>query len=271
MTERVRRFRPVFKDVSVPIMQRKECEAGHYDFLPGIPAFSCGVRAHEGFEIVRAVFANLVPWQEGCDLLGRHLASAGLEPPALCSVELRCSRPYSARGFDAFNETYIGRLLSMGVFRKDEINPVGRTNVSPVAHAPDEQSMYAFSYTRPATADAKPSFVIAGGGEVRGGSIDPDAIVRYGDVSEAGVLEKAAFMLDVMEKRLEGLALTWDDVRTVNVYTKHEFDESVSKLVDKRVGIGSLHGIHRYRTAPPVEHIEFEMDVKGPVWELALA
>ena len=159
----------------------------------------------------------------------------------------------------------------MGVFPAGNDNPVGRTNVDPVRDAPNEQGMFAFSYVRHATTDREVSFVIAGGGEVRGGAITSDTIVRYGGVTEDAMTEKASFVLDVMESRLNGLGLAWEDARTVNVYTRHNIDGSVSDAIDTRLGIASIHGVHRYRAAPPVEGIEFEMDVKAPTWELALS
>lgn len=252
-------------------MRTLEHHSGHYDFLTGIPAFSSGIRAHDGFEVVRATFSRPVPWVEGFDRIERHFESESLTASALCSIELRCPKPYSADGFDTFNETYVERLLSMGVFEHGGTNPVGRTNVAPVEHAPSTQSMYAFSYVRPSTQPSGASFVIAGGGEVAGAAINDQTIVRYGDVSEDALVDKATFVLDVMEKRLGGLGLTWSEARAINVYTKHPVDGLVADLITSRVGDAALHGIHRYHTAPPVEHIEFEMDVKGPTWELALS
>tara|TARA_A100001037_G_C15075237_1_gene601383 strand:- start:185 stop:943 length:759 start_codon:yes stop_codon:yes gene_type:complete len=250
-------------------MERIENPNGHYDFLTGISAFSSGVRAHAGFEIVRVVFERPVFWSDGFDIVERALDGNGSPSTSLCSIELRCSEPYSAGGFDDFNETYVERLLSMGVFERGQPNPVGRTNVAPIDRAPDQQSMYAFSYTREATTDRAVSFVIAGGGEVRGGEINDQTIVRYGETTPDAIEEKASFVLMVMEKRLNGLGLEWSHVRDVSVYTKHPIDSGVRTLISEQVGSTSLHGIHLYRTAPPVEHIEFEMDVKGPTWQEA--
>ena len=158
----------------------------------------------------------------------------------------------------------------MGVFERGEDNPVGRTNVAPIGEAPDEQAMYAFSYVRRSTTERGISFVIAGGGEVRGGEITPETIVRYGEVTQDAMAEKAGFVLDVMEKRLTALNLSWEDARAVNVYTKHSMEGPVLDQIQRRTGRASIHGIHRFATAPPVEGIEFEMDVKGPTWEVAL-
>ena len=244
---------------------------GGYDYLTGISAFSSGVRAHQGREIVRAVFERPVPWEVGFDRVEQTLSDESVESVSLCSVELRCNRPYSTDGFDAFNARYVERLLSMGVLTKGDDNSVGRTNVAQTDHSPDEQSMYAFSFIRNASTNRSLSFVIAGGGEVQGGTISPDTIVRYGETTEDAMLDKASFVLKVMEKRLEGLGLAWSDARSINVYTKHPIDGPVVHLIHDRIGEAGQHGIHRYYTAPPVEGIEFEMDVKGPTWEVALS
>ena len=71
-------------------MTRKENTQGCYDFLKGITAYSSGVRAHEGFEIVRAVFERVIPWRDGFDRVERQLALDGVASMRLCSVELRC-------------------------------------------------------------------------------------------------------------------------------------------------------------------------------------
>ena len=253
------------------LLTKKQNAPGRYDFLTGISAYSSGVRAHEGHEIVRAVFDRVLPWCDGFDRVERQLDQEGVAPVSLCSVELRCPKPYAVEGFDSFNEAYVERLHLMGVFLEGDDNPVGRTNVAPVRNAPNEQGMFAFAYVRPATTDRKVSFVIAGGGEVRGRGINSETIIRYGEVTEEAMAEKVSFVFDVMGKRLNALNLTWEDVRTTNVYTLHNLDGTLSDIIETRVGVASIHGVHRYRSAPPVEGIEFEMDVKGPTWELALS
>ena len=113
-------------------MQRLTHHAGHYDYLTGIVAFSSGVRSHPRFEIVRVLFGELVPWSQGFDRAEEHFESERLDATALCSVELRCAKPYTYEGFDTFNETYVNKLLSLGVFQKGQPTPVGRTNVAPI-------------------------------------------------------------------------------------------------------------------------------------------
>lgn len=251
-------------------MRYIENPLGGYDFLTGISAFSSGVRSREGYEIVRAVFGDVVTWRRGFDRVEKQLEAEGVSARALCSVELRCSKPYSSDGFDSFNEAYVKRLRAIGVLNRDEDNPVGRTNVAPLEHAPTEQSMFAFSYARPVANEGRTSFIISGGGEVRGNAITSDTIVRYGETSPNAIEEKVLFVLDVMGKRLAGLGLSWADARMINVYTKHPIDGLVTEAILKRASSSYVHGVHLFPTLPPVVNIEFEMDVKGPAWVLAL-
>ncbi len=50
------------------------------------------------------------------------------------------------------------------------VSPVARTNVCPMYGEPKEPVMYAFSYSVPAKAGARGSFVLAGGGDRRSGA-----------------------------------------------------------------------------------------------------
>src|SRR5207249_99035 len=100
-----------------------------------------------------------------------------------------------------------------GIFR-DEINPAARSNVCPDIAAPAAPVFYAFSYTLPAADAAMPSFVIAGSGEARGESSGSysERIVRLGDVSPAGMRDKARYVLGEMERRLAALGFGWAEV-----------------------------------------------------------
>ena len=86
-------------------------------------------------------------------------------------------------------------------------NPVARSNVCPAIDPPAEPSFHAFAYTELAP-DAEPSFVVAGSGEAPEGHGNyRDHIVRLGDVSAAGLREKARFVLGEMERRLSATGL----------------------------------------------------------------
>jgi hypothetical protein len=61
----------------------RDVPAGGYRFMPGISAFSCGVVATAGWEIVHATLAAPVPWREGFARIDRHLSEAGRPRAAL--------------------------------------------------------------------------------------------------------------------------------------------------------------------------------------------
>ena len=122
--------------------------AGGYRFLPGIRAFSSGVVATSGWEIVHATLAAPVPWREGFARIDQHLREAGRPRAALCGIELRSPAPFTFGGFDDFNQGYRALLGDWKILVNDE-NPIPRTNVAPVTGAPREPSLYAFSRARP--------------------------------------------------------------------------------------------------------------------------
>src|SRR5213593_161830 len=149
------------------------------------------------------------------------------------------------------------------------LNPVARTNVAPEIDPPKEVSLYGFSYTVPVPSAVK-SFVVAGGGELTGERLDARDIVRRGDVSEDGLREKAAHVLGLMETRLQGLGLTWTDVSMIGVYTVHNIFPLMRELLLPRLGAAKIHGIRWHYSRPPIEEIEFEMDLRGCPRELVV-
>lgn len=236
--------------------------AGHYHFLKGIDPYSSGVIADPGFEIVHVILRDQPPWRLGFERVDAHLAEQGLDRSALCAVQLRCPIPYSIEGFIQFNDGY-RRLLAEWDLLIDGLNPVARTNVAPSHDPPREPGMFAFSYTAPAAGNTPPSLVVAGAGELRGSALEASAIVRRGDTSEDGMREKAACVMDAMEERLQGLGAGWDLVDQVNVYTVHPLDGFLEEVLLQRIGPARRLGIHWHHTRPPVEEIEFEMDLRG--------
>ena len=236
--------------------------AGRYHFLKGIDPYSSGVIADPGFEIVHVILRDQPPWRLGFERVDSYLAEQGLDRPALCGVQLRCPRPYSIEGFLRFNDEYRG-LLADWELLLDGLNPVARTNVAPSREPPREPRMFAFSHTAPAAAGLPPSLVVAGAGELRGDVLEASAIVRRGDTSGEGMRDKAACVMDVMEERLRGLGAGWDLVDQVNVYTVHPLDGFLEEVLLERLGPARRLGLHWHHTRPPVEEIEFEMDLRG--------
>jgi hypothetical protein len=246
-----------------------EHPAGDYLLLPGIAPYSCGVVSARGFEIAHVTLHVPVPYREGFGLIESKLADQGRPIAALCGVELRCPRPYTFAGFADFNAGYAEQLKDWGLF-VDGINPVARTNVAPEIGAPAEPLLYGFSFTRPCEAGLPATFVVSGAGELPEGVLSHEAIVRVGETSPVAMIEKAAFVMYLMESRLWGLGRHWADVTAIDIYTVHSLDMLLPDVILPRTLPGGVHGVRWFYSRPPVEAIEFEMDLRGVRSELRI-
>ncbi len=240
---------------------------GGYAFLKGGFPYSQGVIALQGYAIERVRLANPAPIQQGFTAIEVHLSALGRPRTALCAAELRSPAPYSMTGFKIFNEGYVELLRRWQLFR-DGLNPVARSNVAPQHAPPAEPCLYAFSYTIPAR-NAGTDFVVAGSGEWPEGGKFPDDIVARGDVSPAGLKEKARFVLGKMEDRLAGLGISWRDATAVQVYTVHDIHAVFSGDIVLRAGNGA--GLTWHYCRPPIAELEYEMDVRGIAVERVIA
>jgi hypothetical protein len=173
---------------------------------------------------------------------------------------LRSPAPFTESGFQSFNKVYVGTLERWRVY-DGKVNPVARSNVCPAIDPPPEPSFYAFAYTVQ-TSDAEPSFIVAGSGEAPEGRGNyRDHIVRLGDVSPAGLREKARFVLGEMERRLAALGFAWQDTTAAQLYTVHDIHPF---LADEIVRRGAMRaGLTWHYARPPVVELEYEMDCRG--------
>ena len=235
---------------------------GHYHFLKGIGPYSCGVIADPKFEIIRVVLRCPLPWRQGFDFIDAHLKQRGLSRTAFCAAELRSPAPVSFPGFAAFNDDYCSLLRDWGLFVGD-LNPVARTNVAPAYETRAQVELFAFSYAVSTGDSVQPTFIIAGAGEVRDGILEPQSIVRPQQTDPEAMREKASYVMTVMEKRLDGLGARWDLVNGIDVYTVHNLEGLVEETILNRLGPARRHGLHYHKAHPPVQDIEFEMDMRG--------
>ena len=241
--------------------------SGNYRFLPGIAPYSCGVVASLGFEIIHVTFQRPAPYRQGFEKVAEILKSTGRSRLALCGISLRSPRPYSFQGFSEFNAQYAEILKGWGVF-VNGLNPIARTNVAPVIDPPPEPVLYGFSFTKPCPDESFPTFVVAGAGELPEGILSQEGIVARGDTSAEGLAVKARFVMDLMESRLRGLEVSWSLVNTVNVYTAHSLTPLLPEIILGRIGAAGTRGIQWHYSRPPIEDIEYEMDVRGTRTEL---
>ena len=243
-------------------------EPGGYRYLPGVFQYSGGVAAEPGFEIERAWFRRALPLAEGFTAIEAYLASRGRPATAFCACELRSPAPFTEDGFAAFNRIYVGTLERWGVFR-DGDNPVARSNVCPAIDPPPEPGFHAFAYTVEAAGDGPGGFVAAGGADAPEGKANyRDHIVRRGETSPDALREKARFVLDEMETRLRALGAGWADSTATQLYTVHDPHPF---FADEIVARGAVpDGLTWHYARPPVEGLEYEMDVRGVSVERAI-
>lgn len=237
---------------------------GGYRFIRGVFPYAAGITALPGLSIARVRFRRVLPMAEGFAAIAEHLRALGRPLTALCACELRSPAQFSDEGFAAFNTSYVATLTQWQLFR-DGINPVARSNLAPAVNPPTEPGFHAFSYTLPA-ADAEPSFVIAGSGEVPEGQANyRDHIVAKGDVSAAGMLRKVRWVLAEQERRLAALGFSWRDVTATQVYTVHDiYAFLASELVARGADAG---GITWHYVRPPIVDLDYEMDCRGVALE----
>jgi len=107
-----------------------------------------------------------------------------------------------------------------------------------------------------------PTFVVAGAGELPEGVLSREGIIALGDASTHGLQVKSRFVMDLMESRLRGLGVGWPLVSNVNVYTAHCLTPLVPEIILGRMGSACIHGVHWHYCRPPIEEIEFEMDMR---------
>ncbi|MEM7349126.1 MAG: RidA family protein [Chloroflexota bacterium] len=243
--------------------------AGNYRFLTGIAPYSSGVIAMPGYEIVHVTLHTPIPYRQGFALIDQQLTAEGRPQQALCAMELRSPTPFTFAGFAEFNAGYQAILAEWGLLR-DEGNPIARTNIAPEVAPPTEPSLYGFSYTIPTTSTLPPTFVIAGAGDLQGGVLAPEAIVRQNETTADAIREKAAHVMGIMTKRLLGLQAEWSQLTAVDVYTIHPLQPFVATEILEKLGSGATHGLRWFYSRPPIIGLEFEMDMRGIRREIRL-
>lgn len=241
---------------------------GGYRFIQGVFQYSSGVAAEPGWTIVRARVARPLALAAGLARIESHLKAAGRPITAFCACELRSPRPFDDAGFLAFNRGYVEPLTRWGIIR-DGVNPIARSNVCPDVNPPAEPSLYAFSYTVPAQGETPPTFVVAGSGEAQEGQKTySERTIRLGERTPDAIRDKARFVLGEMERRMGALGVGWTEATTTQVYTVYDIHHI---MADEIVGRGAANaGLTWQFCRPPVDVLDYEMDVRGVSAEIVL-
>ncbi|HZQ15034.1 MAG TPA: hypothetical protein VFB31_19680 [Pseudolabrys sp.] len=240
---------------------------GGYRYLKGVFQYSAGVTAEPGFEIERARLRQPLALAQAIPAIEAHLRARGRPLAALCACELRSPAPFTERGFTDFNRDYVRWLEDWNLFR-DGINPVARTNVCPAVNPPEEVVCYAFSYTMPAVG-LDTSFVVAGSGEApEGKSNYRDYAIRLGDRSAGAIRDKAQWVLAEMERRMSALGFKWKDSTGTHLYTVYDVHPFIAEEIAARGAMAN--GLSWHYSRPPVQDLDYEMDVRGVCRELVI-
>lgn len=241
-----------------------EFTAGNYRFIPSVFQYSAGAAALPGHCVVRETLPAPVPVARGFEIIEARLKARGLPLTRFCACELRSPGQFTDAGFKAFNELYVVTLKKWSIMTDDRINPVARSNVCPDVGAPAEPSFYAFSYV--ADGDGPPSAVISGGAEARVGDAPySERIVRFEDASAEALEEKALFVVDEMQRRLELLGFGWSDTTAVQAYSVRDFHHVMAEMARRSV---LAKGLTWHYARPPVLGLEYEMDCRVVAEEL---
>ncbi|MCA9131861.1 MAG: hypothetical protein KDA45_01845, partial [Planctomycetales bacterium] len=181
---------------------------------------------------------------------------------------LRCPAPHPMGGFLGFNQEYHSLLVEWEMLVQGQ-NPIARTNVAPLHAPPSETVLYGFSYVEPSSIEPA-TFVVAGGGELPHRELDEKHIVRFGETSAEAMLEKAQCVVQIMRRRLEQLAADVEMLSSIDVYSVHPVRESVEQVILPGLPQAAHLGVHWFYARPPVQNIEFEMDLRGVRRELVI-
>ena len=239
---------------------------GNYSFVPSNATFSAGAVADPGHAMVHAIFFRPLPLLAAFEAIEAHLTSIGRPMQAIAGLELRSPKPFTPEGFAAFNKIYIGQLRHYDMYAGDK-GMAARSNLAPepLAIAPAEPSIYAFTYTMP-EAVTRPQFVVAGCAE-----IDADGkLARPGESNAGAMREKAIVSLRVMNIALKTMGVSVSDATSVNLYCVHPVDGYLHDDILVPLGAAAIHGVHLHYTRPPITTIEFEIDARSVAREIIL-
>jgi len=238
-------------------------EKGGYHFLKGIDPYSCGVISNDGYEICHAICSNPIPWREGFEFIDQYLRERNLARHALCAVQLRSPKSYSMEDFINYNREY-SEVLHGWDLSVAGVNPLARSHLIPLTLKLKVPVMHAFSYVVANNNANRPTFIVAGAGELlNGGALNDENIVCPHQTDAVSMKLKAECVMDAMVERIKGLGAKWEWVTSVDVYTRHPIDKLLNDVIKPRLSRALRCGVTIQDNSPPVEAIEFEMDMRG--------
>jgi hypothetical protein len=96
-------------------------------------------------------------------------------------------------------------------------------------------------------------------------------VVRRGEASADALREKVRFVMERMSSRIAGLGVSWAQVTATQIYTVHDIHPFLAGEVLSEMHEATQIGVNWHYARPPIESIEYEMDVRGCRRDVILA
>jgi hypothetical protein len=256
-------FRRASADQILTGMTNLASSDGGFRYIPepGGP-FSGGVAALSGHTLIRVRLREHLPFEQGLDLVARHLAGAGRQPSALAGLELRAPSVMTRPNFARFNARYLAALRARG-FVTGQTVAVARSNMVPLYDPPKTDVLSAFTYAAPSDAGDAASaaaFLLSGRPEY-----DASHVIAPGDVSPDGMRRKAGFVMERLRQGVATLGGSWSNLTGVQIY----MTEPLPSIMGVLRGAGlTTGGLSYFPGSTPVVGFggvkyEFEADVRA--------
>jgi hypothetical protein len=75
--------------------------------------------------------------------------------------------------------------------------------------------------------------------------------------------------MTIMQDRMRELGAAWNRVTAIDVYTAQSIHGYLEDIL-KPAGPAAIHGVRWFPSRPPIEGLEFEVDVRGVGRELVV-
>lgn len=220
---------------------------GGFRFLPLDGAFSAGVAAEPGYEIVRVLAPTYTELGEGFQLVESFLQGSRRPMAALCGMELRIPRPLSRPEWEEFNNAYVAQHERWGL-RVNGRMPAVRTTVAPEFDPPKQPSLHAFCFTVEADRRGN-TFVISGTPEPSG--------------TTGGLDSYWAAIVDTINDRISALGVTWTDATEVQFYATRADHAVFASPELSHLNDLARPGMRWFFSRPPIDSLHLEIDVRG--------
>jgi hypothetical protein len=76
--------------------------------------------------------------------------------------------------------------------------------------------------------------------------------------------------MGVIQERLQALDADWSRVTAISVYTAQPIHAVLLEDILRAADGAAIHGIRWFPSRPPIQGLEFEMDVRGVARDLVL-